>query len=187
MIVEQLVGLLRRPTTAQPHVYDSLNDFGAGVGQYGHALRAVDMHIRWRGWDGAGNVAQWSRGFVQWFDLTLPTLSLPRADWVMCMEVAEHIPSEHEAAVVRNLHAHNCRGIILSWASLGQNGHNHVNNHDASYVMTLFGQLGYWHDAATSLRFQSERVHTDSVRSLPLAVLPWAQRVRIFRRWQPVC
>jgi len=126
VIVEQLVGLLRRPTTAQPHVYDSLNDFGAGVGQYGHALRAVDMHIRWRGWDGAGNVAQWSRGFVQWFDLTLPTLSLPRADWVMCMEVAEHIPSEHEAAVVRNLHAHNCRGIILSWASLGQNGHNHV-------------------------------------------------------------
>ena len=78
----------------------SLNDFGAGVGQYGHALRSKDAGHRWHGFDGAGNVgevtsnmvcAQNERGCgeelimsllpqVSWFDLTFPNLSLPVAD-----------------------------------------------------------------------------------------------------------
>ena len=47
---------------------------------------------------------------------------------------------------MRNLHAHNCRGIILSWSRLGQVGHSHVNNHGHGYVVKLFTELGYRHN-----------------------------------------
>ena len=104
----------------------SFNDFGAGVGQYGHALLSRRPEIRWRGYDGAGNIEQFTSGFIDWFDLSLP-LSLPRSDWVISLEVGEHVPHSLEEMVVRNLHAHNCRGIILSWAALGQGGYFHIN------------------------------------------------------------
>ena len=69
---------------------------------------------------------------------------------------------------VRNLHRHNCRGVVVSWARLGQArhvavkstrthtiacnfivarlgqaGHSHINNHDNNYVIELFEDLGY--------------------------------------------
>ena len=64
----------------------SVLDLGAGVGQYGHELQA-DCGLRWRGYDGAGDIEEYTRGFVHFADLTIP-LSLPRADWVVSLEVA---------------------------------------------------------------------------------------------------
>lgn len=86
----------------------SVADFGAGVGQYGHELRSRYLMARWQGYDGAGDVKNFTRGFVSFVDLTIP-LALPRADWVLSLEVGEHVPREHEMMVVRNLHAHNVR------------------------------------------------------------------------------
>lgn len=184
VVVEQLAAMLN----PAPGVYLSVNDFGAGVGHYGHALSALDSRMRWRGWDGAGNVVQWTRGFVGWFDLTLPTLSLRRADWVMCLEVAEHIPATHEAHVLRNLHAHNCRGVLLSWAVLGQNGHNHVNNHSPRYLIAKFEKLGYRYHNAMSARFRASAVRDAEVSKLGLQVLPWfRESVMAFVRPRPVC
>ena len=60
----------------------SINDMGAGVGEYGHALQAIDSRLVWRGYDGAGNVESYTRGFVRFVDLTTP-LALLRADWVL--------------------------------------------------------------------------------------------------------
>ena len=54
-----------------------------------------------------GNVEEVSGGFVRYFDLTMEGLQLPRADWVMALEVAEHIPNGQEQTFVRNVHAHN--------------------------------------------------------------------------------
>ena len=102
----------------------SINDFGAGVGQYGHTLRSRHSGVQWRGWDGAGDVVTYTGGAVSFFDLTLP-LALPRADWVVSLEVGEHVPRSHELQFIRNLHAHNCRGVLLSWAWYG--GFQHVN------------------------------------------------------------
>lgn len=50
---------------------------------------------RWAGYDGAGDIEEYTRGYVSYFDLTLP-LALPRADWVVSLEVAEHVPIAHE-------------------------------------------------------------------------------------------
>ena len=137
IVVDVLHRLLNQGSRRQ-----SVNDFGAGVGQYGRALRSLDPETRWRGYDGAGDVDEATGGFVRFFDLTIP-LSLPRADWVLSLEVGEHVPSAHEAMLIRNLHAHNCRGIVLSWASLWQSGHRHVNNHSPRYLEEIFEGLGY--------------------------------------------
>ena len=57
--------------------------------------------------------------------------------------MGEHIPARAEGAMLRNLHAHNCRGIILSWASLRQTGQGHINNHRLDYISRQVGSLGY--------------------------------------------
>ena len=63
-------------------------------------------------------------------------VAVPKADWVICLEMGEHIPNRFEPMVIANLHAHNTRGVILSWARLGQPGYGHVNNH-SSKVTTV--------------------------------------------------
>ncbi len=151
VIVGVLAALLRNriPHLARADRPQSVNDFGAGVGQYGRSLKAIDATIDWRGYDGAGNVEDFTGGFVRFFDLTLP-LSLPRADWVLSLEVGEHVPRQFEAMYLRNLAAHACTGVIGSWATLGQRGRGHVNNHNASYIEARFAEIGFRAD--TQLR-----------------------------------
>jgi len=134
--------LLRRAADGGPRFW-SVSDFGAGVGQYGHALLSFDDYP-YTGYDGAGNAEEVSGGFLRFVDFTLQ-LCLPRTDWVLSLEVGEHVPHEQEASYVRNLHRHNCRGIILSWAKPRQSGHAHINNHRKEYVISLFEELGYVH------------------------------------------
>ena len=67
----------------------SISDFGAGVGQYKAAIlnmrdenTSLSSLKEYNAYDGAGNVEEYTKGFLQFFDLTLP-LALPRTDWVM--------------------------------------------------------------------------------------------------------
>ena len=154
--------------------------FAAGVGQYGYELQARDSHAQWRGYDGAGDVEEYTQGFVKFVDLTIP-LALPRADWVVSLEVGEHIPRAYELDFVRNLHAHNCRGVVLSWACYG--GHQHVNKRPNEYIIQLFNQLGYWHDAATSNRMRRPAVRARLERNRSNRVYGWFSRsVMVFER-----
>ena len=141
-----------------------INDFGAGVGQYGHSLLSLVPTARYRGYDGAGNIGRWTDDFVRWIDLTDPWLSLPRAHWVMSLEVGEHIPSELEGRYLRNLHAHACRGIILSWASPAQGGQDHINNHRFDYVERQMEELGYVLNMSLTSQLRNgtpvDRMHT---------------------------
>ena len=132
-VMSRLLGGLPRP---------SVTDFGAGIGVYGDALRARVPGLRYYGYDGAGNVQEKTAGRVNFADLSIP-LSLPRTEWVMSLEMGEHVPHRFEHMVVRNFHAHNCRGLLLSWARPGQRGHGHVNGHSHKYIRELFEQLGY--------------------------------------------
>lgn len=120
----------------------SLTDLGAGVGQFGHALRARAPNMEYHGYDGAGNVEEFTNNYVRFIDLTQP-LNLKRTEWVISSEVGEHIPHKFEQQVIANLHAHNCKGVILTWAVLGQNGNGHINNHRNDYVIHIFQELGY--------------------------------------------
>ena len=134
--------------------HQSVSDIGAGVGQVGHALHALQPSLHFRGYDGAGNVEEYTDGFISFVDLTMP-LSLPRSDWVTSFEVGEHIPAHDESMFIRNLHALNCRGVVVSWAALKQAGFGHVNNHDPQYVRSVFEGLGYRYSAAISMAIRN--------------------------------
>ena len=166
----------------------SINDFGAGIGQYGHALQAINKSIIWRGYDGAGNVEEYTDGFVRFFDLTMP-LSLPKADWILSLEVGEHLPPEWEFMYLRNLHAHQYRGIIGSWAKLGQLGTGHINNHRREYVTNRFTELGYLPNIELESLFSNYSKASSTLHRIP--TLPVYSQIRnnifAFTRKQPVC
>ena len=79
-----LLDVLLRMANADPHL--TINEFGAGVGQYGHELMARKPNLKYASFDGAGNVEEYTEGFVGFFDLAIP-LAVPRADWILCLEV----------------------------------------------------------------------------------------------------
>ena len=102
--------------------------------------------VTYLAYDGAGNVEEYTLGFLKHFDLTLP-LALPRTDWVISLEVGEHVPSKFEGMLFRNIHRHNCRGVILSWGTFSQQGGRaHINLHDNEYVVNIMDRLGYYED-----------------------------------------
>jgi len=123
----------------------SITDLGAGVGQFGHAFRALHSNISYQGFDGAGNVENYTGGYVKFADLTLPVYA-NRTDWVISSEVGEHINNMYEKQFLANIHALNCKGVILTWAILGQGGHGHVNCHSNEYLIRIFESLGYTHN-----------------------------------------
>lgn len=141
---EQLVKVLANKILRRPDgsCCDSLIDMGAGVGQIGHALRAQLPNIEYFGVDGGGNVEDFTKGYVKFGDLTRP-LGFKPMDWVLSSEVGEHIPNQYEKQVIANLHAHNCKGIVLTWAIPGQWGKGHVNCHSNDYLIEIFKELGY--------------------------------------------
>ena len=65
-----------------------------------------------------------------------------RWDWVMSLEVGEHIPKEYEQIFIDNIVKHACKGIILSWAVVGQGGHNHINCQNNDYVIQQMNSRG---------------------------------------------
>ena len=101
----------------------SVYDFGAGLGWYGKALLANDTDgysvTSYTAFDGAENVDLiFPDGFVKHLDLSQP-IRLPPKDWVLSLEVGEHIPAAYEKTFIENLHRHNKKGIVLSWAVEG--------------------------------------------------------------------
>lgn len=130
-------------------------DLGAGVGQYerrwadlAKSFTAGTGPTRVRAFDGAENIDEVTSGNVRWADLTERNLELDGgpADWVMSLEVAEHIPSNLEATFLSNLDRHARIGLIISWAVPGQGGHHHVNNRAADYVIPTVEALGWRFD-----------------------------------------
>lgn len=75
--------------------------------------------------------------------MTVPQYGLRLYDWVISLEVVEHIPSTYEDIVLGNLVRHARRGLILSWARPGQGGRGHVNERPDSYVEAKLETLGF--------------------------------------------
>lgn len=118
----------------------NLLDIGCGDGAYVRHLRAAGIECD--GYDGNPDTPVLTGGMCGVADFSQP-VSLGLYDWVLSLEVAEHIPPEYESEFIDNLHRHNRRGIVLSWAIPGQGGAGHVNERFNSYVWALLTGLGY--------------------------------------------
>jgi hypothetical protein len=143
----------------------SLLDIGAGIGQYGIWMNHnTSGNVRWQGYDGAGNVESFTNGLVTWIDVTDPTFDTIeppgyKSDFILSLEVGEHIPPSTTKTFIQLLDRHNIHGILLSWGVKGQGGHGHINNLDNSEVVSLFESFGY-HQDSWARAFQEEARRT---------------------------
>lgn len=131
----------------------SVLDIGAGVGQYEAYWRQHNAKLSSLALDGAINVPEYTHGFVQWVDFTSPIfLNGSPFDWVMALEIGEHIPAQYEEQFFENLHNNNICGIVLSWGVVGQHGHSHVNLKSNEDVVGIMKKLGYSYDIEIAQR-----------------------------------
>ena len=87
--------------------------------------------------------------------MSIPIYHIDKYDWIISLEVAEHIPKQFENVYVNNVARHATEGVILSWAKIGQGGHSHVNNKDFNDVKKIFEEKGFIHDPNDSQRFKN--------------------------------
>ena len=95
-------------------------------------------------YDGEHNVEVKSKGNCRWIDLTLDQrCTLPTVDWVLCLEVGEHVPKELEGNLFDTITQHADHGVLLSWAMPGQRGHNHVNTQPRGHIVAQMHKRGF--------------------------------------------
>jgi SAM-dependent methyltransferase len=115
-------------------------DFGCGPAKYVQYFR--QNGIESYGFDGNPVTSTFPYCKVQ--DLT-SNFSEEAVDFLLCLEVCEHVPKEHEHKLISTIDRHlNKDGIlILSWAVVGQGGLGHVNCQNNEYVIDLFKKMNY--------------------------------------------
>jgi len=88
-------------------------------------------------------------------DLSKPLILGGKLDWVLCLELGEHIPEKYESALLHNCVSNSAEGIVMSWAIPGQNGRGHVNCRSNEYVKEKLDLLGYDNDEDTQSELRS--------------------------------
>ena len=110
-------------------------DLGCGTGSYVRHFQKKGTGLAATGLDGNPatpqlSVARSNTCFV--CDLSVVQEVAEPADWVMSLEVGEHLPKAFEEAFIEICRP--SRGIVLSWALEGQGGTGHVNERNNDYV-----------------------------------------------------
>jgi cyclopropane fatty-acyl-phospholipid synthase-like methyltransferase len=123
---------------------NSLADLGCGMGLYVKAFQQNNINAN--GFDGNPNTPELTNNICKILDLSLPIKFDEPFDWIMSLEVGEHLPPQFEDIFINNLHNNNKYGILISWAIEGQDGHGHVNCKNNDYIKTKIQNLGYLND-----------------------------------------
>jgi hypothetical protein len=82
-------------------------------------------------------------------------------EFVLSLEVGEHLPPEYEETFIKNLIRNSVRGIVLSWAKPGQAGAGHVNLRTEAYIKQKFKTLGYINNIQAEARLRSAVTNCD--------------------------
>jgi len=119
-------------------------DVGCGPGYYCRIFKAYGWPIV-HGFEGtAGIEGLGIYNSIFMVDLTKEITGFEPYDLVICLEVGEHIPPQHEDMLINNICKLAYKDLILSWAPLGQySASGHVNCRPRSYVINKFGMGGF--------------------------------------------
>lgn len=130
--------------------------FGDGPGEYKRIITRLEKVISYDAYDGAPFAEMTTNHDVKFLDLSVPVYHLYKFDWVVSLEVGEHIPKKYESVYFDNLVRHAREGIILSWSKKGQAGHSHVNNRDFDYIKQQMELRGFMHEPVMSENLKSK-------------------------------
>ena len=125
-------------------------DLGCGIGKYCSVLKAYGWPIV-HGYEGAPDIKE----IAVYDDIMVTDLSKRRwvdidYDFVLCLEVGEHIPKEHEQVFIDNVCEFTHKDLVLSWALPGFGGKGHFNEQPNEYVISEFTKRGLVFDEETS-------------------------------------
>ena len=131
---------LWRQVSTDPHVID----VGCGRGDY--VRQFLQAGLCALGIDGNPRTPDYCPSALV-HDLAYPLQGVDPSMCVMCLEVAEHLPPQHETALVDNLLSLLApEGVlVLSWAVPGQGGLGHFNERENAYVVELMVGRGLKH------------------------------------------
>lgn len=125
----------------------SVVDFGCGIGAY--VKQICNKGIMAEGYDGNPNTPQLTGGIGKVLDLSEPVYLGKSFDWVLSLEVGEHLPQQYEKIFIENLIRHARKGIVLSWAIKNQGGTGHFNEQNNDYIKAVLATYGYINDLET--------------------------------------
>lgn len=100
-------------------------DFGAGGGHYSMWLNETGL-VRAFAFDGTHQAAELTGGVVQEVNLIQQMELWQTFDWILCLEVGEHVPKQFARVLLGNLRRHAKSGLIMSWSEDWE-GIGHVN------------------------------------------------------------
>ena len=129
--------------------------FGDGPGDFKKYIDDTKRVKEYVAYDGAPYASNTSEGRVKFLDLSAPQYGLPLYDWIISLEVAEHIPRQFESIYIDNIVRHANEGVVISWAPPGQVGLSHVNNQPFSYVKDILSKHGFTHNVEVSKDLQN--------------------------------
>ncbi len=142
---------------------ESIVDFGAGVGISVGLLK--EQGVKVAGFDGIDDVESISKGAVKQADLSLPQDFGEKWDWVMSIDVGEHIPPDRCAIFIENIVRHAAFGIVLTWALPGTPGAGHCNCLDANLIREYFLHFDFYRNDELTVQL-SATVHRNIKKAL---------------------
>jgi cyclopropane fatty-acyl-phospholipid synthase-like methyltransferase len=123
-------------------------DIGAGGGEYVRWLKGV-WGVASVGFDATKNIYDISGGDVHEVDFSAPGAGAEVSnyygkmpiDLAICIEVGEHIPEECLPTFIENVAAVSGK-LLMSWATPGQRGRDHVSCREPQWVAERFDDHG---------------------------------------------
>lgn len=128
-------------------------DFGCGNGFI--VKRLLKKGVFAQGFDGNPFTNQLSSGLCDIHDLVDIRKFDNNFDWVLCMEVGQHIPEKYENNFIENINLNNTKGVIISWAPEERGGIAHINCRESGYVRSIFEKFDYYNDIDTEINLRN--------------------------------
>lgn len=148
-LLRALIRHVWRPSYDDEDALVSVADFGAGGGRYSEWLNDTGL-VHAFAFDGTSRVAEISGGKVQEVNLAADMQLWRTFDWVLSLEVAEHVPKKHAPTLLKNLRNHAQRGLVMSWSDDWE-GIGHVNCLSREdFVATVENATGFTLDAVAT-------------------------------------
>jgi hypothetical protein len=130
-------------------------DLGCGIGHYCTVLKAFGWPIV-HGYDGTENIKSIALYNQIWkLDLTTPVHFEKPYDFVLFLEVGEHVPEKHEQTLIDNVARAASDVLVASWAPPGQySASGHVNCKPRDYIIEEFEKRGLRYRQIRSVNLQ---------------------------------
>jgi len=175
-LAEGIKDYLEKETKISPYPVFNLLDLGCGTGFYSDYIKnnskvCLVAHC----YDGNPNTPELTLGRCKVADLSVYQY-LGYYDWVLSLEVGEHIPEKYEHIFINNITRHARMGVILSWAIPGQGGDGHVNCRTNEYIRSKITREGLKFD------INSTQFLRDTASPYPETGYWFKDTIMVFRR-----